>query len=473
MIHDREQSAGARAPGGARPRPRRLECLLFLTLWLAYGVAVNSGNLEAFTLQQAGVEAYVERRQLHLEGSSVPALQVRPVVDVFLYEGHLYPAKQPGQFMAGALAYLPLHALGLTYAGNYLLTAALVTFLTASLVTAAAAVAVFRTVRDFGAEGPRLFWPLLAALSYGLGSTAFAYSGIAWHDSLAAGYLALALCLLFRLSRGGGGGKPGAVASAAGALLGLTVTTSMLPFPAAAAAALYFVALRRWRLLPVFVAGGLAGLLPLLVYNYVCFGNPLLLPNVAGDYGDTFFRPSWGNFAAKAVFYARMLTLYTPVFWAGLAGLALFPRRLRREQAALTCMLLAHAAYVLNIEADGTCQWGPRYMLPLMPLACLGLAGFGLLRRASSRKAAALSVAACALASGFVNLVGAAHGAMLCYFPHWAVGRYLAEMWGGGWRAHPLAAWLALPLCASVLLLAREVVARGAPPGVATPPKEW
>src|SRR5215210_2852482 len=160
MIHDDEKSQDASAPSATRGRLLRLECLLFLSLWLAYGVAVNSGNLEAFGLQQAGVEAYVERGHLYLEGSRVEHLRVRPVVDAFLYEGHVYPAKQPGQFMAGALAYAPLRALGLTYAGDYLLTAALVTFLTASLVTAAAAVAVFRTARGFVGEGAGLFWPL-------------------------------------------------------------------------------------------------------------------------------------------------------------------------------------------------------------------------------------------------------------------------------------------------------------------------
>ena len=473
MIHEDEKSGGARAPAGARPGTRRLECLLFLSLWLAYGVAVNSGNLEAFPLQQAGVEAYVERGHFYLEGSRVPAFQIKPVVDAFLFDGHVYPAKQPGQFMAGALAYLPLRALGLTYAGDYLLTAALVTFLTASLVTAAASVAVFRTARGLVAEstGHRIFWPLLAALSYGLGSTAFAYSGIAWHDSLAAGYLAMALCLLVRLSRGRAE-RPAALAAGAGALLGLTVTTSMLPFPAASVAALYFLSLRRPRLLPFFVAGGLAGLAPLLVYNAVCFGNPLLPANVAGDYGDTFFKPSWENFKAKSVFYARMLTLYAPVFWAGLAGLALFPRRLRREQLVVLAMLAAHAAYVFNIEADGTCQWGPRYMLPAMPLACLGLAGFAHPRGAATRRTLALVVPACALASALINTVGAAHGAMLCYFPHWAVGKYLAEMWAGGARAHPLAAWLLLPLGASAALLARELSARRAD-GMTRRPPEW
>lgn len=472
MIHDEEKSEGTRAPiekhatRETQRRLGRLECLLFLSLWLAYGVAVNSGNLEAFNLQQAGVEAYVERGHFYLEGSRVPAFQIKPVVDAFLYEGHVYPAKQPGQFMAGALAYAPLRALGLSYSSDYLLTAALVTFLTASLVTAAASVAIFRTAREFAAEAPGrgILWPLLAALSYGLGSTAFAYSGIAWHDSLAAGYLATALCLLVRLSRGTSQ-RPAALAFGAGALLGLTVTTSMLPFPMTAVAGLYFLTLRRWRLLPFFVAGGLAGLAPLLVYNAVCFGNPLLPANVAGDYADTFFKPSWENFKAKSVFYARMLTLYAPIFWAGLAGLALFPRRFRREQLLLFGMLLAHAAYVLNIEADGTCQWGPRYMLPAMPLACLGLAGFACQRGATAGRAAAFVVSAFALASVFINAVGAAHGAMLCYFPHWAVGKYLTEMWTGGARAHPLAAWLAIPLCAAAALLARELFARRARTG--------
>src|SRR6266576_4439855 len=33
----------------------RLQWCLFLTIWFAYGAAINSGNLVAFGLQQAGV----------------------------------------------------------------------------------------------------------------------------------------------------------------------------------------------------------------------------------------------------------------------------------------------------------------------------------------------------------------------------------------------------------------------------------
>jgi hypothetical protein len=438
----------------------RLEWLLFLTLWFAYGVAINSGNLEAFGLQQAGVEAYVERHHLYLEGSRVERLKVRPVVDAFLRKGHIYPAKQPGQFMIGACAYFPLHALGLSYAADYLLTAALVTFLTASLVTAASAVAVFRIAREFTTDARSLFWPLLAALSYGLATTAFAYSGVAWHDALATGYLTVALYLVVRLRREMEGRSATTLAACAGALLGLTVMTSMLPFFMVVAAAFYFVSLRRWRLLPAFFVGVVAGLLPLLIYDAVCFGNPLLLPNVAGNYSDTFFRLDGENFFGKLDFYARMLSLYAPVFWAGLAGLALLPARLRREQALVCLMLAALAAYILNIEANGTCQYGPRYMLPAMPLACLGIAGFGLLRARALKVAAGVMVTACALVSFFINLVGAMHGAMLCDFPHSALAPYISEMLNGGMRSYPLARWLAIPLSVCLILFAHALASR-------------
>ncbi len=460
MSHERENRAGDSIASKLKPTTTRPALLLFLLLWLAYGVLVNSGNLYGFGLQQFGIEAYVERHTLYIEGSPDPRFQVKPEGDCFLYNGHIYPAKQPGQFMLGACVYFPLHALGLSYTEDYLLTAALVTFLTASFVAAVSGVAVFLAARELSPRGSGLFLPLLSAFSYAFGTTVFAYSGVPWHDELAAGYLAIALYLLIRLARGSER-WPKTTTACAGLMLGLTVTTSMLPFFMAVVAALYFLSLRRWRLLPAFLLGGLAGLAPLLVYNAVCFGNPLLMPNLAGKYSDTFFNPSRQNFLSKLGFYARMLTLYAPVFWAGLVGLALLPRSLRREQLVLLSMLFALAAYVLNIEADGTCQYGPRYMLPAMPLACMGIAGFGFLRGAALRRAAVWGVSACALSSIFINLVGALHGAMLCYFPHFAVGRYLSEMWNGPVRSYPLAPWLSLPLCLCAALFTRALFKHG------------
>ena len=442
-----------------------MEWLLFLTLWLTYGLVINSENLGAFGLQQAGVEAYVERHHFYLEGSQVPPLQVRPVVDAFLHDGHIYPAKQPGQFMAGACAYFVLHAFGLSYAGNYLLTAALVTFLTASLATAASAVAVFRIARGFAAES--FFWPLLTALAYGLGTTIFAYSGIAWHDTLATSYLTIALYLVIRVTRVPGTRRKSSVlAAGAGALLGLTVTTSMLAFFPATVVAICFIGSRRWNLFPAFLVGGLMGLAPLFIYNAVCFGNPFQLSNIVGHYTDTFFQPAWDNFWSKLGFYARMLALYAPIVWLGLLGLALYPRSLWREKLVLAGMMLALAGYVLNIEATGTCQYGPRYLLPIMPLAALGLMGFSFLRGKVIKATAALTAGACFLVSFIINLIGAMHGAMLCDFPGSAVPRYLSEMLHGGMRSYPLAETLIAPFFVCLFLFASTLVKSRTPRAV-------
>src|SRR5215510_6485524 len=100
------------------------EVILFFTLWLGYGSAINSRNLEDFGLQQSGVEAIVERHQFGVENlSSWPVSG-----DVFGYNGHTYTNKQPGQAMVGSLAYFLLRLTGLTYAKNRFLAAALVTF---------------------------------------------------------------------------------------------------------------------------------------------------------------------------------------------------------------------------------------------------------------------------------------------------------------------------------------------------------
>ena len=96
----------------------KLQLALFLIVWFVYGLTINSGNLTKFGLQQAGDEAYVERHHFYLEGSRVELVKVQPVVDAFLYNGHIYPARQLGQLMAGAAAYAPLHLFGLNYSNH-------------------------------------------------------------------------------------------------------------------------------------------------------------------------------------------------------------------------------------------------------------------------------------------------------------------------------------------------------------------
>ena len=417
---------------------------LFLSLWFIYGFLINSDNLKAFGLQQLGVEAIGERGHFYLEGSK--SAQLQPAGDTFSHGGHIYAAKQPGQFMAGAIAYFFLHKLGLNYVKHYLLTAALVTFLTTSALTALAAVVVFRIARDLGSEPSSIRWPLITALIFGLATTVLPYSGIAHHDAIATAYLVLAAYLVLHLWRANLPPRASAwAAGGAGLLLGLTVTTSMLPFLMVLVVGAFFISLGKWTLLPPFVAGAIAGLAPLLVYDGINFGDPFLLPNVAGKYSDTYFHLEWSNFSDKLRFYARFSTLYVPVFWLGLAGLICLWRKHPRESELFLALILVLSFYILNIDSVGTCNYGPRYLLPAMPFAAIGIIGFQHVRLKPLRFALSGLVIAVSLYSIFVNVVGAMHGAMYCDLGRFAVIPYLHAMTHGQMRSFPLAAWLFFP----------------------------
>ena len=438
-----------------------LELSLLLSLWFFYGVAINSRNLEAFNLQQAGVEAMVERRQFSLEGSAEPRFQIKvyldgdkPFGDTFLYNGRQYAAKQPGQFMAGAVVYFFLRLFGLSYLNNYLLTSALVTFFTTSLVTALAAVAVFRIVREFIASDS-LAWPLASALSYGLATTAFVYSGIGYHDALASGYLVIAFYLVVLLAlRQPRGRIAKVIAGAVGLLLGITITTSMLPFFMACVVGIYLVSLRRWDLTLWILIGGVVGLAPLLFFNAVSFGNPLVPSYVAGGYPESYLHWDLHNSLQKLRFYFWQITLYVPIVWVGILGLASYPRALRREQFAILALFIAMAIQVLSIDSHGGCHYGPRFLLPAMPFACIGLAGFSYLRRRTSKLLALAAIALTAASSFIVSFVGALYGAMYCDTEVYAFWAYLGPLRNAGWKDMPLAVWLVAPLILSAALLA-------------------
>lgn len=448
----------------------RLEILLSLLVWLAYGLTINSRNLEAFNLQQMGVEAIVERGAFHVEGSRSPRLQ--PLGDVFYYKGHKYAAKQPGQFMAGALVYFFLHLVGLDYVNNYLLTSALVTFFTASLVAALSAALLYRLALAMTKEGASRLWPIAAALVYAFATTLFPFAGIAHHDVIASGFVLIAFHFAFRLSRESEqGGAADLLSVSAGLFLGLTVTTSMLAFWPAIAVGLYFLSLARWRILPHFLLGGVMGLLPLLVYDAINFGNPFLLPNVAGNYSDTFFHLSFGNFTDKLGFYLKWASLYAPALLLGLAGLSLLPRRFRREKLAAAGAVLILCAYIFNIDTVGTCQYGPRYLLPATAFGCLGLVGFSHLESKRARKMWGVLIAVVGLPSFVVNAVGAVHGAMYCDLARHAFWPYVASVRRGATGTFPLFFWLFIPAVVCAYSFVKLLVMREAQPEEPQPPR--
>jgi len=435
--------------------------LLFTGCWLFFGALINARNMQDFNLQHIGIEAIVERQHLWLEGSPTPQLQTRG--DVFRFNEHTYAAKQPGQFFFGAAAYRVVTALGLSYRNDYVRTAAWVTFGSASLLLALGIVAIQRTSQrwlgDYGLQALSYFTALAAAAA----TTLLAYSGLPHHDLIAAALLVCGFSCAFAASEERRPTRAHFCAVFAGLFLGLTLTTSMLPFFSAIVVALYALAILTWGERAALLIGGLLGLLPLLLYNAISFGNPLLMANVAGDFNDTFWAFDLQNAREKAGFYLRLTLQHSPIMALGVLGLLLLPRHLMREKLALGGAALVLLVYLLGIETVGHCQFGPRYLLPAIPLLILGLNGLWLGRLRGLGYALTLVLGSYGL---LINLGGALSGSMYCTWWEFGGARRWESLIHGNAPELPLQ-FLLWPAAGFGLLLAAWVwrYSRGSQPG--------
>lgn len=430
----------------------RIEIFLFLATWLLFGSFIKSSDLAAYNLQQMGVDAIVEHGTFGLGHSPLPQLQ--PLGDVFSHGGNLLAAKQPGQFVWGALAYYPLHALGFTYERDYTMTAAWVTWLSSTSFAALAAVLVF--VLGFRVWKFEAVPSLLSAGALAVGTNVFAYSGVAHHDIIA-GSLALGSFAALEAARQF---KRKRLWFVCGLAAGLTVFTSMLPalivLTILLAAGAFAI---RQKSLPFLGAGFAVGIAPLAWYNWHYFGSPLIQANAAGNFSDTFFRPSLAIFLPHLNRYfgwgQLSLWAYAPIAVAGALSIFTFARRreFRLTAALLVAMVAIHTAYILNIETYGHCQFGPRYLLPLMGFLVLPL---GFVWRNSGLQTVVLADLALAL-SVAVNTAGAAIGTMNCDLRQWL----FVSVWSGTILSAPasdfsLRSWT-LP-CFLLILLATALM---------------
>ena len=435
-------------------RLRRDAIVLFLGLWFLYGATIDRTDVYDYALQQFVIASLVGRGTYAIGEAGDDRL--KRVTDTFVYNGRRLPAKQPGQFTVGALAYLACAPFGITYNTDRILASAAVTWLTSSLLSALAAACMYLLLA--GAWGFARAHALFATAAAGTATILFPYSGVAHHDILSTSYLVMALYLIemsILAPAGPGAGKGRAFAAPAGAgiLLGLTLCTSMLP----AMIVLVFVArlalARRWTRTLALLGGLIAGLVPLLAYNAHYFGNPLLMANAAGGFTDTFFRPGAGTFVhhLNVYFGAGDLSVlkYMPIVLLGGAGIALLDRRFLGEKRMLGAAIALHLAYVLNIETIGGCQYGPRYLIPIVPLMMLGLPAFLAWGKAARRSWPAVIAGTLTVASGMVNLVGALAGTMFCDTARFAFLQDLGGLGALAWGSFPLA-----PLCVGLALLA-------------------
>lgn len=299
----------------------------------------------------------------------------------FLWLARLARAAAPGASSAPLLVLLPLLAL------------------------AAAAWGVARAAMALGAPAPA---PLLLGAGAVLATPLWGYAGSDYSEPLQAALAAagLALAAAIRLE----GTTPRREALAGLALGALPLVKSLLWLVAIPLLAVAFLppSVRdakphrrrsdrtppRWRVL----AWASLPALVWLVLELVRFGRPF-----GGYPGETFTYPLLTGLLRLTILPNKGLLLHAPLVLLGVLGLALLFRRDR-----LLGMALGGAAGSVFLTAgawwawDGQAGWGPRLVLPAVPL--LAAAAAPLLAASRPARLAALPLAGAGLA---VNLLGA------------------------------------------------------------------
>ncbi|MFH1107306.1 MAG: hypothetical protein V1787_05405 [Candidatus Micrarchaeota archaeon] len=393
---------------------RRIEAGLFILTLAASAALVNVSDLRGYALLFAGTEAAAERLTLDLHNSQTPEFSLGRVGDAVSFGDKTYPLKFPGVFVIGAVPYTLIRAAGVSFSTDYALAAFLVSVLTTGLLTAAAAVCLYRLSRPWAEER----WQrLMVALGYVFGSNVLVYAGVLHHAQIGGALSVIAFYLAMESFRGRS--RHEALAGFAAGLAAITEPlTVFVSIPVFLYAASF--SLKRARTL---LAAALVPAAFFLFLNLALFGNPFLFahawsiqhfnePSVLHTVPD-FQRPLESYFA-KAYFYVFSaeigLATYSPFLFLGLFGLLFLPEgRLLREKLVFISSVVLLIVYVSAIVEAGNAQYGPRHLLPVMPFLAIGTTAY------LSKKIPGIAVLAALAASVAIAVIGALNSSINMY----------------------------------------------------------
>ena len=369
MIYSGGTEPGRRPTHVANPKNRRVLWGILLVFLFAYFHHPSPGS---------GVDARLDLAMALVDPGSLNIDAYRDNThDMTEVGGHFYSDKPPLPSLLGAPVYAAARAAARLFGRALSFRAAgyAVTLATATLLSLAVLLLLFRHLAAYAPAGPRLF----AVTACALGTLALPYAILFFSHAFAAFFCLAAFVFAFRRVRGEGG--TGAVALA-GLFAGLAIL-SEYPTGLIALFLLGYLLTRARR--PAEIAAYLAPafLLPAValgVFNALSFGSPFHLgyaKPVLPMYGEAMSHGLFGVTlpSLRALGYllfspSRGLFFLAPVLLLAVPGLVMMirDRAWRREGvliAAIACgHLLFNAAYH---QPGGGTSYGPRHLVPIVP----------------------------------------------------------------------------------------------------------
>jgi len=284
-------------------------------------------------------------------------------------DGQKYPQFMPGH----AIVNIPLYLFGRLLSGGPLnLRSIVLAHWTTSLFNPLVIALTGWLIALFASRlGYSQRLSIVLGLAYPLSTLVLPYTGTYFSEPLIALLIVLAAYVVYRacVDRRALGWL-----AVAGTSLGLTVfirerSAIMIP-----PFILYlWLSYRRvlWRgwvafFAPLVMFGVIIGL-----FNWSRYGSPLTFGFSALQH-TSFTTPLLIGLYGLLISPGKGLLLYNPIVWAGLIGLAIMFRTRRREAILFALIMLAELLFFAVYEFwTGGWNWGPRYIMPLLPLLVL------------------------------------------------------------------------------------------------------
>jgi NADH:ubiquinone oxidoreductase subunit 6 (subunit J) len=359
--------------------------------------------------------ALVERHTLYIDGYDANTGDVSRGVG-----GHTYINKTPGVSFMAAIPYSIVLAVetGLRAPVDRMTrtNAWIVTAFSCGLCGALISPVLFLYGRRRIGASPRTTLCVCVAIAFG--TMVFPYSTMLFAHVPAALFLLLAVTLARE--------HPVAAGAAAG------IATCCFYVCAIAPAILFVLALLRSRRDAAhFVAGGLPFAILLGIYQWLCFGSPLRTAVESSTqftekrllFG-VFHRPSLEALYGIAFSPYRGLFFASPVLLSALIGLVVMLRRrdLRHEFVAVTAIGALFFFIIGGFNGwNGGCAFGPRYLLPIVPLLGIPMLAAS---RIASKALRSMWIAAAFLSIG-IAFVATATDPLPCPSVHDPIRRFL------------------------------------------------
>lgn len=333
-------------------------------------MTINSWNAKFFGLQNATVAALVEHQTFALIDQVIPGFNLVEGTETFRFGKDVYPMKQPGGTIIGAIIYYPLYLLDFTYVNHFDYVSHIVTWGTSTFLMALTSIVMYLFVNQVTKNYKVA---TTTAIMMPLATTIWPYAGVSHHDIYGIFWSTLALYLFYL----GYTNHKTKYLWLAGFLATFTLFFTMLPLTLPVSLVILVAWERNWKKLWSLGFGLLAGYIPNALFNWINFGNPLLPPNLAGQVSDTMPLLSLTNFTSKLWFYlgspSSAIIYFAPVLLYGVIGIWQMKKNewLKR---LLTIVPLLQLLHISTMETIGGFQYGPRYLLPTFSCLVVGIA---------------------------------------------------------------------------------------------------